>query len=430
VEQLDEILAELKTKEEKLQDIQERLERSFPFIEETNDKLTRHQQQLNEVDKDIVLLSAQLEGKQQLAQEKQARLRQWIGEQGSALSVLNIIQSVQETLRTLRSKHQTFKSTNDQAQQVLQTATQEAATAKQASVSAEERLAQATLVWEEQRRNSMFMDASEVRAACISEVDRQIHAEKIQTHRELQQKLVVQLQRLDEQLEGQTFTEEALEACVQNLQMQLQLDEEAVRSKAKAERDVEELRRKAERWSVLEQNRVIQQSQIERLSQLQAVFRGNTFVEFIAEEQLIQVCRSASDRLSFLTKQRYALEVDSAGGFVIRDDGNGGVRRPVSTLSGGETFLTSLALALALSAQIQLQGKYPLQFFFLDEGFGTLDPELLDTVITALEKLHLDRLTVGIISHVPELRARLARKLVVTPAQQSGEGSVISIETL
>src|SRR6185437_12177676 len=107
---------------------------------------------------------------------------------------------------------------------------------------------------------------------------------------------------------------------------------------------------------------------------------------------LVQVCRAASERLGFLTKRRYALEVDSAGGFVIRDDANGGIRRPVSTLSGGETFLASLALALALSGQIQLRGKYPLQFFFLDEGFGTLDPDLLEVVVSALESLRLQKL--------------------------------------
>lgn len=110
-----------------------------------------------------------------------------------------------------------------------------------------------------------------------------------------------------------------------------------------------------------------------------------------------------------LTRQRYAIEVDSEGGFVMRDDANGGVRRPVSSLSGGETFLTSLSLALALSAQIQLRGEYPLQFFFLDEGFGTLDQDLLDTVVTALEKLQSDNLAVGVISHVQELRARLPK---------------------
>ncbi|MEX2105250.1 MAG: SbcC/MukB-like Walker B domain-containing protein, partial [Bacilli bacterium] len=162
----------------------------------------------------------------------------------------------------------------------------------------------------------------------------------------------------------------------------------------------------------------------------QTVFRGNSFVEYIAEEQLMNVCRDASGRLGTLTRQRYALEVDSMGGFIIRDDANGGVKRPVSTLSGGETFLTALSLALSLSAQIQLRGEFPLEFFFLDEGFGTLDQDLLDTVVTALEHLHTDRLSVGVISHVPELRARLPRRLIVEPAEASGRGSHVFLETL
>ncbi|HZG77091.1 MAG TPA: DNA exonuclease, partial [Paenibacillus sp.] len=70
-----------------------------------------------------------------------------------------------------------------------------------------------------------------------------------------------------------------------------------------------------------------------------------------------------------------------------------------------------------------------LEFFFLDEGFGTLDPELLDNVVTALERLHVERLAVGVISHVPELQARLPRKLVVTPADPMGAGSRVRIET-
>ncbi|MCG3055783.1 SMC family ATPase, partial [Escherichia coli] len=131
-----------------------------------------------------------------------------------------------------------------------------------------------------------------------------------------------------------------------------------------------------------------------------------------------------------LTRHRYAIEVDSQGGFIMRDDANGGVKRPVSTLSGGETFLTSLALALSLSAQIQLRGEYPLQFFFLDEGFGTLDGELLDTVVTALEKLQSDNLSIGVISHVQELRARLPKRLIVQPADATGMGTRVAVETL
>ena len=119
----------------------------------------------------------------------------------------------------------------------------------------------------------------------------------------------------------------------------------------------------------------------------------------MAEEQLINVALDASQRLGELTQYKYGLEVDSEGGFIIRDDGNGGLRRPVGSLSGGETFLTSLALALALSSQIQLRGQYPLEFFFLDEGFGTLDGYLLEIVINSLERLHSQNMTIGIISH-------------------------------
>ena len=153
-------------------------------------------------------------------------------------------------------------------------------------------------------------------------------------------------------------------------------------------------------------------------------------MEYIAEEQLMSVSRDASERLGILTRQRYAIEVDSQGGFIMRDDANGGVKRPVSTLSGGETFLTSLALALSLSAQIQLRGEYPLQFFFLDEGFGTLDGELLDTVVTALEKLQSNNLSIGVISHVQELRARLPKRLIVEPSEPSGKGTSVRVETL
>nr|WP_262392463.1 SbcC/MukB-like Walker B domain-containing protein [Sporolactobacillus inulinus] len=131
-----------------------------------------------------------------------------------------------------------------------------------------------------------------------------------------------------------------------------------------------------------------------------------------------------------MTHDRYVLEVDEQSGFIIRDNGNGGVYRPVSSLSGGETFLTSLALALSLSEQIQLRGNVPLQFFFLDEGFGSLDPDLLDTVVTALEKLHMRRLAIGVISHVPEMRERLPRRLIVSPAVPSGRGSRVHMEML
>ncbi len=191
---------------------------------------------------------------------------------------------------------------------------------------------------------------------------------------------------------------------------------------------LEDITARHARWRELETHRVHLSKERDTHLELQATLRGSAFVEFLAEEQLTAVAQHASERLGRLTRGRYALEVSPQEGFLVRDDFNGGVRRLVTSLSGGETFVTSLALALALSTQVQLRGRYPLEFFFLDEGFGSLDPEALDTVMDALERLRDERLTIGVISHLPEVRARMPRRVVVEPAEPGGAGSRLRIE--
>jgi exonuclease SbcC len=164
------------------------------------------------------------------------------------------------------------------------------------------------------------------------------------------------------------------------------------------------------------------------LGDIEKLTSGSKFVEFAAMSQLRYIAIEASKRLMEITNGRYALELDSSGEFVMRDDFNGGVKRSVDTLSGGETFLTSLSLAIALSSHIQLKGSAPLEFFFLDEGFGTLDNELLEVVMSSLERLQNEKFSVGIISHVDELKARVPVKLVVTPSRPGVGGSKVRIE--
>ena len=102
--------------------------------------------------------------------------------------------------------------------------------------------------------------------------------------------------------------------------------------------------------------------------------------------------------------------------------------RPVHTLSGGETFMASLALALALSTQVQARSQHPLEFFFLDEGFGSLDAEALDRVMGAIESLRDDARTIGLISHVPAVRERVPRYLEVSgPGRDGTTGSSLTV---
>ena len=167
--------------------------------------------------------------------------------------------------------------------------------------------------------------------------------------------------------------------------------------------------------------------QLVHIDQLMALLRGKKFVDFVAKSQLQHIARGASIRLKDITRGRYALELDGEGNFIVRDDFNGGARRPTHTLSGGETFVTSLSLALALSSRIQM-GKASLDFFFLDEGFGTLDADLLDVVISSLEQLRSDSMCVGLISHVEELKQRLPRKLIVSPAISGERGTLVTMD--
>ena len=167
--------------------------------------------------------------------------------------------------------------------------------------------------------------------------------------------------------------------------------------------------------------------EIELLDEISNLIKGNKFVEFVATNQLKYIALEASKRLNSITRGRYALEIDENLNFIMRDNMNGGQRRSVDSLSGGETFLTSLSLALELSSQIQLKGNSPLEFFFLDEGFGSLDTELLDVVMESLENLHSDNLSVGIITHVEELKNRVPIKLLVSSADV-GVGSKVKIE--
>lgn len=158
--------------------------------------------------------------------------------------------------------------------------------------------------------------------------------------------------------------------------------------------------------------------EFDRWKRLQDTIRGNTLRDFALDIMFKQVSRIANEHLKCLTTDRYQLKVETIGKLSVLDKWNANEERPVETLSGGESFLTSLALALALSDLSQ--GQSQLNSLFLDEGFGTLDTETLDLAISALETLHTQGRNIYIISHIQELTRRLPVKINV---KKRGDGS-------
>ena len=150
---------------------------------------------------------------------------------------------------------------------------------------------------------------------------------------------------------------------------------------------------------------------------------GLTFQRFVLGSLLEDVADAANMRLKMMSRGRYLLQrtmdrarKNSAGGLELEVlDNYTGIARGVGTLSGGETFLASLSLALGLADVVQsYAGGIHLDTILVDEGFGTLDPEALDMAIRALIDLQKGGRLVGIISHVPELKERIDARLEVS----------------
>ena len=171
------------------------------------------------------------------------------------------------------------------------------------------------------------------------------------------------------------------------------------------------------------------QKVLDEVTQIFNLFKGKAFVQFLAKYQLNYVCKKASEILQDISGGRFHIEIDKEGDFLILDYSNGGISRNPSTLSGGETFLVSLSLALALSSQIQLKGNAPLEFFFMDEGFGTLDSHTLDIALDCLKKIKNENLSIGIISHIDKIKEFVPIKLEITKDNILNTGSSIKIVT-
>ena len=156
-------------------------------------------------------------------------------------------------------------------------------------------------------------------------------------------------------------------------------------------------------------------------------FTGVSFERYVLGFLLDEVSLYANLRLKEMTRGRYRLrrreeredKRRGAGLDLEVLDGYTGEARPVQTLSGGETFLASLSLALGLADVVQSRsGGIHLETLFVDEGFGTLDPETLELAIDALVELKQGGRLVGIISHVPELRERIDARLEIIPIER------------
>jgi exonuclease SbcC len=156
------------------------------------------------------------------------------------------------------------------------------------------------------------------------------------------------------------------------------------------------------------------------IKMMKTLFKGSGFVNYISSVYLQNLCNAANDRFFQLTRQKLSLEITDDNNFQVRDFMNGGKVRNVKTLSGGQTFQAALSLALALADNIQKITESNQNFFFLDEGFGSLDKDSLSVVFDTLKSLRKENRIVGVISHVEEMQQEIDVHLRIENQEDTG----------
>lgn len=280
----------------------------------------------------------------------------------------------------------------------------------------------------EEMKTRNFSNMQEVESAALPDTDYHQYEEQIEKYYTDLKESSLKADTVREKLNGRHTTREELTELKKSCDAAARKLDSRKELLGELKQQIKNMKKNLEKQNKLTVEMESMEHQISILEDLKSVTRGKRFVEFMASERLRYISKSASKRLSEITNGNYELETNGEGEFVIRDNKNGGVLRSPATLSGGETFVASLSLALALSAEIQLKGTAPLELFFLDEGFGSLDEELLDVVMNSLERIHHEHLKVGIISHVESVKARVPVRLIITPCESGVSGSKCELE--
>ena len=248
-------------------------------------------------------------------------------------------------------------------------------------------------------------------------IDTEEERESIESYKSETAGLGAELNRLEKELAGRKYDAEkhaaASEEADTTEEMLEALTGEYFSLKNRFEENISRLEEKKRLEAELE--RISERGENIRL--LRNMFIGKKFIDYAASVYLHELCASANNRFRKLTMEALRLELDEDNNFIVRDCLNGGKTRSVRTLSGGQTFQAAFSLSLALADSI---GPERAGFFFMDEGFGSLDRESLSLVFESLKSLKKENRTVGIISHVEELKQEIDTYITVSREEQQG----------
>lgn len=342
----------------------------------------------------------------------------------------------EKELAAAKGRHETLLKQLEEAQQRLQAAKEKLAAATARLQDAEKHFSdkkQELLTEREDFKNNLAMQGFEnftvYQASKRTESEVQALEKEILAYREELRSVTDRLRELTERLEDVKVPDvEGLKLALEKQEMELETLNQERTDLFMKRRDNEGVRVRVER---LNESMKVMEERYSLIGHLYEITKGQnsfriTFERYVLAAFLDDILRVANIRLRKMTSGRFQLlrKTDRAKGNaqsgleLLVFDQYTGQERHVKTLSGGESFKASLSLALGLADVVQnYAGGVSLETMFIDEGFGTLDPESLDQAIETLMDIQSSGRLVGIISHVPELKERIDVRLEVIAGQ-------------
>lgn len=262
----------------------------------------------------------------------------------------------------------------------------------------------------------------------LAEVEKILHQEinidenrrKIQVFHIEFETLKNSISELKSKLKDFTFNAEEyseIENLFTSKKSQLKIaNDSVVKLEAEITRILKELKKKETLLKDLEKV----EKRADNLRVMTNLFKAAGFVQYASSIYLRQLCDQANIRFHRMTRNQLSLQLNDSNDFEIIDFLNEGRKRSVKTLSGGQAFQVSLCLALALAESVQTNAQAERNFFFIDEGFGTQDPDSVNIVFETLQSLQKENRIVGIISHVEELKEKMPVALNIVKDEMRG----------
>lgn len=265
-----------------------------------------------------------------------------------------------------------------------------------------------------------IQDFNEIEQVLQSNIDATAEGKKVDNFFVQLNTLQQQKQAIEQELEGKKFQQENFELISEQRNASKEelalIQEKLTKEKTEHQLLSKKFKEKNELFVQLE----AAQKRKSNCNILKKLFIGNGFMEYVSSIYLRQLCDMANVRFQRMTRNQLSLSISDKLSFEVIDNLNEGRTRSAKTLSGGQAFQASLALALALAESVQSNAKSKQNFFFIDEGFGTQDADSVNTVFETLVNLNKESKIVGIISHVDELKERIPLSLNIVKDDQKG----------